>query len=115
MQVDSSLYVIGGRNHEGNLSSCDKYLEDSDEWESLRFRTADVLLRVRGDVLTTFVSHHYWKPDEACYVMRVSVREDRLGEFRAGRPSGSWRSSVTRIRCRRSWCFAIHIFSISLV
>ena len=35
MQVDSSLYVIGGRNHEGNLSSCDKYLEDSDEWESL--------------------------------------------------------------------------------
>jgi cytochrome c2 len=59
-------------------------------WESYRFRVGDVLLQSRGDTLRTFVSHHYWKAAERCYVLRVSAREDRRDEFLAGTSSSPW-------------------------
>ena len=34
MQVDSAIYAVGGCNHEGNLTSCVKYSEERDEWET---------------------------------------------------------------------------------
>ena len=44
-----------------------------------RFRVADVLVQPLGpgarDPLRLYASHHYWKSDEQCFVLRVSVLE----------------------------------------
>jgi cytochrome c2 len=41
--------------------------------QTWRFRVADVLTRERGDEIELFASHHYWKADERCFVVRVSM------------------------------------------
>jgi cytochrome c2 len=62
------------------------------EWESFRFRVSDLLLRQRGESISSFVSHHFWKASQRCYVIRVSSRDDRLDAFLAGTSKGTWRT-----------------------
>jgi aldose sugar dehydrogenase len=38
-----------------------------------RFRVADLLLRRQGNDTQAFVSHHYWKREDRCVVVRVSA------------------------------------------
>lgn len=40
--------------------------------QTWRFRVADVLAKPEGDNLRLIASHHWWKPDEECFVVRVS-------------------------------------------
>ncbi len=37
-----------------------------------RFRVAGILAQPSGDSVRVLVSHHYWKVDEACFVLRLS-------------------------------------------
>lgn len=68
-------------------------------WESYRFRVGDLLLQSRGDTLRIFVSHHYWKAAERCYVVRVSAREDLRDEFLAGTSESRWRTLFETSPC----------------
>jgi cytochrome c2 len=56
------------------------------EW----FRVADVQAHSIPGGTRLFVSHHYWKSDDECFVKRVSVIEGSLAEFSAG--SLQWRT-----------------------
>ena len=42
------------------------------------FRVADVYARVAGGRVRVFATHHVWKSDEECFVLRVSVMEAQL-------------------------------------
>jgi cytochrome c2 len=59
-------------------------------WESYRFRVGDVLVKPGSDTLRILVSHHYWKPEERCSVVRVSARDDRRDEFLDGTSKSAW-------------------------
>ena len=72
-------------------------------WESYRFRVSDVLLRPRGEAVEIYVSHHYWKASEKCYVSRVSVRDDSLGEFLAGTSQRPWTTLYETSPCLPLW------------
>jgi cytochrome c2 len=52
--------------------------------QTWRFRVADVLARERGDTVELFVSHHYWKSDERCFVVRVSMLSGTRAELLEG-------------------------------
>ena len=39
------------------------------------FRTADLLAQDLGDKVRLFATHHYWKLDQKCFVVRVSMLE----------------------------------------
>jgi aldose sugar dehydrogenase len=47
------------------------------------FRVADVLAQESSDHFRLFVSHHFWKKSEKCWVMRVSSLEGRYADFTA--------------------------------
>jgi aldose sugar dehydrogenase len=47
------------------------------------FRVADILAQESPGSFRLFVSHHYWKVDEQCWVMRVSTLEGRYDSFNA--------------------------------
>lgn len=54
------------------------------------FRTADLLVETSGDSLSLLVSHHRWKEEERCYVIRVSRLETTRDELlRGGDLSGT--------------------------
>jgi len=58
------------------------------------FRVADILAQEREDGFRLYVSHHFWKPAEGCWVMRVSMLDGRYDDFNAStRPERlSWRT-----------------------
>lgn len=66
----------------------------SDVDESIRlewFRVADILVERRTDTLELLASHHYWYPDDACFVLRLSrialpLPLEEVGE----RPDADW-------------------------
>ncbi|HET9446922.1 MAG TPA: PQQ-dependent sugar dehydrogenase [Steroidobacteraceae bacterium] len=67
--------------------------------QTWRFRVADVITQVDGDVLRIFASHHFWKRQEQCFVVRVSRLETRLSDIeRAGGP-GDWQTIFETSPC----------------
>jgi aldose sugar dehydrogenase len=40
--------------------------------QTWRFRVADVIAKTEGDTVRILASHHWWKPDAQCFVVRVS-------------------------------------------
>lgn len=60
--------------------------------QTWRFRVADVITQVDGDVVRILASHHYWKPQEQCFVVRVSQLETRLGDIERASGPGDWQT-----------------------
>lgn len=58
--------------------------------QTWQFRVADVLVREQGDAVQVFVSHHYWKRDQKCFVVRVSSLSGPRAAFLAGDPKLHW-------------------------
>ncbi len=56
------------------------------------FRVADILVQESADRFRLFVSHHYWKSDERCFVFRVSMTEGASAAFLAGTADVNWRA-----------------------
>jgi aldose sugar dehydrogenase len=51
------------------------------------FRSADLLVEPLGERVRLIASHHYWKTDERCFVLRVSMLETSLERLsRSGDP-----------------------------
>jgi len=58
--------------------------------QTWQFRVADVRVQERGDAVRVFVSHHFWKRSEQCFVVRVSSMSGSRAAFLAGDPSLHW-------------------------
>lgn len=60
--------------------------------QTWRFRVADVITQVDGDVVRIFASHHFWKQKDQCFVVRVSRLETRLGDIEGATGPGDWQT-----------------------
>ena len=82
--------AFGGSARSPRLAS--GFAEKEPGVQTWRFRVADVIAQVDGDVVRIFASHHFWKQQERCFVVRVSEIETRLSDIeRAGGP-GTWQT-----------------------
>lgn len=63
------------------------------------FRVGGILSRQRNGLHRIFVTHHYWKSTESCWVMRVSSLEGSLEDFLADRPTMKWRTEFETKPC----------------
>ncbi len=74
-----------------------------DAWKDTsmdKLRIADLLLEERpGGAWRLFVSHHFWKPEEACTVVRVSVLEGSAGELLDSSGNLAWRTLYETTPC----------------
>lgn len=68
------------------------YTQDAPEVQTWRFRTADVIAQVDGESVRIFASHHFWKAQEQCFVVRVSQLETRLSELERLAARGAWQT-----------------------
>ena len=64
------------------------------EW----FRVADVLVQETAQGVRVFVSHHFWKTDQHCFVMRVSLLEGTPKEIVSG-SLNNWRTVYETSPC----------------
>jgi aldose sugar dehydrogenase len=67
--------------------------------QTWRFRVADVIARQEGDRIRLFASHHWWKQDEQCYVVRVSQLEAPAARFAASIEQSQWRTVYDSSPC----------------
>jgi cytochrome c2 len=63
------------------------------------FRVGGILSRQRNGLHRIFVTHHYWKATEKCWVMRVSSLEGTLDDFLADRPTMTWKTEFETRPC----------------
>jgi cytochrome c2 len=68
------------------------YQEVAPEVQTWRFRVADVIARVDGDVVHIFASHHFWKQKEQCFVVRVSQLDASLADLERASGPGTWQT-----------------------
>jgi aldose sugar dehydrogenase len=62
------------------------------EVQTWRFRVGDVITQVDGDSVHIFASHHFWKQQEQCFVVRVSQLDTRLSELEQITGPGAWQT-----------------------
>jgi cytochrome c2 len=66
------------------------------------FRTADLLAQDLGDKIRLFATHHFWKADQKCFVMRVSMLEADTGRFLAANSDNAgWKTIFESTPCIR--------------
>lgn len=66
------------------------------------FRTAGLLVQDRGDTTRLFASHHFWKADEKCFVLRVSMLEVESARLlRADLGQAAWQTIFESTPCVR--------------
>ena len=64
-----------------------------------QFKVADVLVKSNASRVRVFASHHYWKRQEQCFTVRVSMLDvDREG-FLAGTATGDWQTIFEATPC----------------
>jgi cytochrome c2 len=64
------------------------------------FRTADLLAQDLGDKVRLFATHHYWKLDQKCFVVRVSMLEaDSERLLRADTGDATWKTIFESTPC----------------
>jgi cytochrome c2 len=60
---------------------------------------ADVLVKSNSDRVRVFASHHYWKRQEQCFTVRVSVLDAQREAFLSGRAAGEWQTIFEATPC----------------
>ncbi|MGH8237646.1 MAG: PQQ-dependent sugar dehydrogenase, partial [Steroidobacteraceae bacterium] len=68
------------------------YIENVPEVQTWRFRVADVIAQVDGNVVHIFASHHFWKQQEKCFVVRVSQLDTTLADIERASAPGAWQT-----------------------
>jgi cytochrome c2 len=67
--------------------------------QTWRFRVADVIAKAEGDRIRIFASHHWWKQDEQCFVVRVSQIDAPAAQIAAGIEQAQWRTLYESSPC----------------
>lgn len=67
--------------------------------QTWRFRVADVIAKQTGENVRIFASHHWWKPDEECFVVRVSELSARAADLAASIGAAKWRTLYEASPC----------------
>lgn len=68
------------------------FVENEPEVQTWRFRVADVIAQVDGDTVHIFASHHFWKQQEKCFVVRVSQWHTTLADIDRASGPGAWQT-----------------------
>jgi len=64
------------------------------------FRTADLLAQDLGETLRLFATHHFWKAQQKCFVVRVSMLEVNTAQFIHGdSDNGPWKTIFESTPC----------------
>jgi aldose sugar dehydrogenase len=58
--------------------------------QTWQFRVAAIRVQEDGDTVRLFASHHFWKRDQKCFVVRVSSMSGTREAFLAGDPALHW-------------------------
>ncbi len=75
------------------------FLEQGPKDEVGGFRVMDILVREEGRRFTLFASHHHWKSDLRCFVVRISKLEGDTAAFLAGEIQGGWQTFYETSPC----------------
>src|SRR5690606_5095999 len=67
--------------------------------QTWRFRVADVIARPTGGQVHIFASHHWWKPEEQCFVVRVSTLEVPAARLMEDIGQAEWRTIYESSPC----------------
>ncbi len=67
--------------------------------QTWRFRVADVVAKAEGDRVRIFASHHWWKPEEKCFVVRVSELSVAAAELDERIGGAEWRTMYESTPC----------------
>jgi cytochrome c2 len=67
--------------------------------QTWRFRVADVIARSEGEHVRIFASHHWWKPEEECFVVRVSALEVPAAQLIEAVGHAQWRTLYESSPC----------------
>jgi cytochrome c2 len=68
--------------------------------DATSFRAADVLVQELEGKTRLFATHHFWKADQQCFVMRISMLESTDSAFLAGaRPELAWKTIYESSPC----------------
>ena len=59
-------------------------------YELRQFRVADLMVQEAAGKVTLFASHHYWKPDPGCFVVRVSRLDATPAQLVGSEASAEW-------------------------
>lgn len=94
--------AFGGSSHAPLRSS--EYKEvGAPRVQTWRFRVADVITRTiagdRGGRVQIFASHHHWKADGGCFVVRVSTLDAPAADFPGGLEQAQWRTLFESSPC----------------
>jgi cytochrome c2 len=65
------------------------------------FRTADLLAQDLGDHVRLFATHHFWKTDQKCFVVRLSMLELPVNSLLQGGTGEPWRTIFESTPCVR--------------
>jgi cytochrome c2 len=63
------------------------------------FRVADILVRQTASGVEVYASHHFWKADQACFVLRISAFEGREVDFIGNAGDASWKTLYESTPC----------------
>ncbi len=89
---DANPHGYRGRPNEEASDS----LQGVQTWQ---FRVADVRVQEQGDQVRVFVSHHFWKHDAQCFVVRVSSMSGSRQAFLSGDPALKWQTVFESTPC----------------
>jgi len=67
--------------------------------QTWRFRVADVIAKASGDDVRIFASHHWWKPEGKCFVVRVSELALTAAQIPADIAKAKWRTIYESSPC----------------
>ena len=67
--------------------------------QTWRFRVADVIAKREGDNVRILASHHWWKPEGKCFVVRVSELPLSAAQIPAGVDQAQWRTLYESAPC----------------
>jgi cytochrome c2 len=67
--------------------------------QTWRFRVADVIAKQEGENVRLFASHHWWKGDEECFVVRVSELSVPGEQFAARIAKAAWKTLYEASPC----------------
>lgn len=91
--ADANPAGYAGKPNGGDASD---RLQGVQTWQ---FRVAAIRVQEDGDSVRLFVSHHFWKHDQACFVVRVSSMSATREAFLAGTAAPHWETVFETTPC----------------